>query len=1216
MVREQLEKLLRQRILVMDGAMGTMLQRYMLSEPDFRGERFADHAHNLQGNSDILCLTAPQIVLDIHRQYLEAGADIIETNTFTATPVSQRDYGTEELAYEICREGARLARQACDEFKTRTPDRPRFVAGSIGPTNVTASISPNVNDPGWRKVTFDELVASYYENARGLIDGGADILAVETIFDTLNAKAAIYAIRKLFRERGQTLPLLVSGTITDASGRTLSGQTTEAFWYSVEHANPLTVGLNCALGAEDLREYIETLSRLAPCYTHIYPNAGLPNELGSYDDTPESMAEVLRDFARRGFVNIVGGCCGTTPDHVKAFVAALKGCDPRPLPEPDTRLRLSGMEPLVIGPGSLFCNIGERTNVTGSKRFEKLILAGKYNDALEVARQQVESGAQVIDINMDEGMLDGAQAMRTLLNLAAAEPDIARVPFMIDSSKFAVIEAGLKCVQGKCIVNSISMKEGEAEFLRQARVCRDYGAAVVVMAFDEQGQADTLERKVEICKRAYELLTQNGFPAQDIIFDPNIFAVATGIEEHNGYAIAYIEATKQIKAACPGVHVSGGVSNLSFSFRGNDAVREAMHSAFLYHAIKAGMDMGIVNAGQLAVYEDIDPPLLERIEDVLFNRRPDATERLVEFAESVKGSKKAAAAEHEWRGLPVEQRISHALVHGIDKWIVEDTEEARKAYEQPIEVIEGPLMDGMNVVGDLFGSGKMFLPQVVKSARVMKKAVAHLIPFIEAANAGKRESKGKLVVATVKGDVHDIGKNIVGVVLGCNGYEVIDLGVMVPADKILKAAKEEGADMIGLSGLITPSLDEMVHVAREMQRTGLKLPLLIGGATTSRLHTAVKIAPQYSGPVAHVVDASRSVGVVSNLLSDNTREAFLRETAEDFERIRRRHQGSAEAHTLLPLAEARANAAKLEFAPVKPKHTGLQVFEDYPLAELADYIDWTPFFQAWELAGRYPRIFEDKAVGEHARTLFNDAQRLLQQIVDGRQLRARGVIGLWPAFREGDDIHVQGRVLHTLRQQIKRGEGKPNLALADFVAPRGTPDWVGGFCVTAGIGVDELVAKYKAEHDDYNAIMVKVLADRLAEAFAERMHERVRREFWGYAPAEQLSNEELIAEKYQGIRPAPGYPACPDHTEKATLFELLEATRHTGVTLTEHFAMHPTAAVSGLYFAHPQAQYFGLGKIGLDQVEDYAGRKGMSVEEAERWLAPNLGYEPTVMTQS
>ncbi|MCG3182612.1 MAG: Methionine synthase [Planctomycetes bacterium] len=1210
MVREQLEKLLRQRILVMDGAMGTMLQRYMLSEPDFRGERFADHKHNLQGNSDILCLTAPQIVLDIHRQYLEAGADIIETNTFTATPVSQRDYGTEELAYEISREGARLARQACDEFKTRTPDRPRFVAGSLGPTNVTASISPNVNDPGWRKVTFDELVVSYYENARGLVDGGADILLVETIFDTLNAKAALFAIRRLFREIGRELPLMVSGTITDASGRTLSGQTTEAFWYSVEHARPLSIGLNCALGAEDLREYIETLSRLAPCFTSIYPNAGLPNELGGYDDTPEYMAEVLADFARRGFLNIVGGCCGTTPEHVKAIAASMAKIDPRQPAEPDTRLRLSGMEPLVIGPGSLFCNIGERTNVTGSKRFEKLILAGKYNDALEVARQQVESGAQVIDINMDEGMLDGAAAMRTFLNLAAAEPDIARVPFMIDSSKFSVIEAGLKCVQGKCIVNSISMKEGEAEFLRQARICRDYGAAVVVMAFDEQGQADTLERKVEICKRAYKLLTEDGFSAQDIIFDPNIFAVATGIEEHNGYAIAYIEATKQIKAACPGVHVSGGVSNLSFSFRGNDAVREAMHSAFLYHAIKAGMDMGIVNAGQLAVYEDIDPPLLERIEDVLFNRRPDATERLVEFAEGVKGGKKAAAAEHEWRSLPVEQRISHALVHGIDKWIVEDTEEARKACEQPIEVIEGPLMDGMNVVGDLFGSGKMFLPQVVKSARVMKKAVAHLIPFIEAANAGKRESKGKLVVATVKGDVHDIGKNIVGVVLGCNGYEVIDLGVMVPADKILKAAKEEGADMIGLSGLITPSLDEMVHVAREMQRVGLKLPLLIGGATTSRLHTAVKIAPQYSGPVAHVVDASRSVGVVGNLLSANTREAFLRETAEDFERIRRRHQGSAEAHTLLPLAEARANAAKLEFAPVKPKHPGLQVFEDYPLAELVDYIDWTPFFQAWELAGRYPRIFEDKSVGEHARTLFNDAQRLLKQIIDGHQLRAKGVIGLWPAFREGDDIHVQGRVIHTLRQQIKRGEGKPNLALADFVAPRGTPDWVGGFCVTAGIGVDELVAKYKAEHDDYNAIMVKVLADRLAEAFAERMHQRVRREFWGYAPAEKLSNEELIAEKYQGIRPAPGYPACPDHTEKATLFELLEATKHTGVTLTEHFAMHPTAAVSGLYFSHPQAQYFGLGKIGLDQVEDYASRKGMNVEEAERWLAPNLGYEP------
>ena len=1224
MIREQLEKLIQQRILVMDGAMGTMLQRYMLSEPDFRGERFKDHAHNLQGNSDILCLTAPQIVLDIHRQYLEAGADIIETNTFTATPVSQKDYGTEEFAYEICREGARLAKQACDEFKKRTPDRPRFVAGSLGPTNVTASISPDVNDPGWRKVTFDELVESYYENARGLVDGGADLLLVETVFDTLNAKAALFAIRKLFREIGHELPLMISGTITDASGRTLSGQTTEAFWYSMEHAKPFSIGLNCALGAEDLREYIETLSRLASCYTSIYPNAGLPNELGGYDDSPEYMAGVLADFAERGFLNIVGGCCGTTPEHVKALVDALENIDPRTPAEPDTRLHLSGMEPFTIGPGSLFCNVGERTNVTGSKRFEKLILGGDYHTALEVARQQVENGAQIIDVNMDEGMLDSAVAMKTFLNLAAAEPDIARVPFMIDSSKFNVIETGLKCVQGKCIVNSISMKEGEAEFLRQARICRDYGAATVVMAFDEKGQADTLERKVNICKRAYKLLTDDGFPPQDIIFDPNIFAVATGIEEHNEYAINYIEACREIKAACPHAKISGGVSNLSFSFRGNEAVRESMHSVFLYHAIQAGMDMGIVNAGQLAVYEDIPKDLLERIEDVLFNRRADATERLVEFAENVKGRKKNDKQDLSWREDSVQKRITHALVHGIDKWIVEDTEEARQDFDRPIEVIEGPLMDGMNVVGDLFGSGKMFLPQVVKSARVMKKAVAHLIPYIEASSEGKRESKGKLVVATVKGDVHDIGKNIVGVVLGCNGYDVVDLGVMVPADKILKAAKEEGADIIGLSGLITPSLDEMVHVAREMQRVGMKLPLLIGGATTSRLHTAVKVDPQYDGPVVHVLDASRSVGVVSNLMSTTTREGFLAETAEEFVRIRRKHQGAGETQKLLKLSEARANAPKYRYAPIAPKQSGLHVLDDYPLRELAEYIDWTPFFQAWELAGRYPKIFDDKTIGEHARTLFADAQRLLNEIIEKKLLRARGVIGLWPANRNGDDIEVYtdesrdsiAATFRTLRQQIKRAEGKPNLALADFISPRGTPDWVGGFCVTAGIGVDELAAKYQNDHDDYNAIMVKALADRLAEAFAERLHQRVRTEFWGYASDESLTNEELIGEKYQGIRPAPGYPACPDHTEKGTLFQLLQATDNTSVQLTEHFAMYPTAAVSGLYFSHPEAQYFGLGKLSLDQIENYATRKGMTTEQIERWLAPNLSYEPAPVASS
>ena len=1220
MVEQQLKELLQQRIVVIDGAMGTMIQRFMLDDKDFRGTRFADHPRPLQGNNDLLCITNPGVIRDIHLQYLRAGADIIETNTFNANAISQADYGLEARCYEMNREAAAIAKAAVAEFLKSGGSGPRFVAGALGPTSATASISPNVNDPGWRKVTFDQLKQAYYDAARGLWDGGADILMVETIFDTLNGKAAIAALHQLFAEKGARRPVIVSGTITDRAGRTLSGQTAEAFWYSVEHAGAIAVGLNCALGAADLREHIETLSRVSHLYTSIYPNAGLPNAFGGYDETPQKMAQVLREFGQAGFYNIVGGCCGTTPEYIRAIAEAVRDLPPRRPPQQDTRLRLSGMEPFIHGPDSLFCNIGERTNVTGSRKFARLVKDGNFSDALDVAREQVASGAQVIDVNMDEAMLDSIAAMQRFLNLAAAEPDIARVPFMIDSSKFSVIEAGLKCVQGKCIVNSISLKEGQAEFLRQAAVCRSYGAAVVVMAFDEKGQADTVQRKCEIARRAYSLLTEKaGYPANDIIFDPNVFAVATGIEEHNEYAIAFIEATRRIKAELPYAKVSGGVSNLSFSFRGNDPVREAMHAAFLYHAIQAGMDMGIVNASQLAVYADIPKDLLERVEDVLFNRRADATERLTEFAEHFRAGKKAKVEDEAWRGTPVEERIRHALVSGNDKHIVEDTEEARLKYARPIEIIEGPLMDGMNVVGDLFGSGKMFLPQVVKSARVMKKAVAHLIPFIEAESQGKpREQKGRILMATVKGDVHDIGKNIVGVVLGCNGYEVIDMGVMVPADRILHEARERNVDVIGLSGLITPSLDEMVHVAREMQRTQVRLPLLIGGATTSRLHTAVKIAPQYEGPVIHVLDASRCVGVVSQLLSRTQREGFVADNEQDLARIRRKHQGSAAAHTLKPLADARANRFKAAASGIsKPAFSGVKVFDDYPLDDLLPCIDWSPFFQAWELAGRFPAILEDKKIGEHARTLYHDAQRMLGRMVNEKLVRARAVFGIWPANGRGDDIVVwadearskeAGR-FRTLRQQIDRGP-KPNFALADYVAPPGTPDWIGGFCVTAGIGLDELVRKFEKDHDDYSAILAKALCDRLAEALAERLHQRVRREFWAYAPGENLSNDELIAEKYRGIRPAPGYPACPDHTEKGELFRLLDATRHTGVTLTEHFAMFPTAAVSGLYFAHPDAEYFGIGKIGLDQVEDYAARKGFSIEQAERWLSPILGYEP------
>jgi 5-methyltetrahydrofolate--homocysteine methyltransferase len=1231
MQRSQLlHQQLRQRILILDGAMGTLIQSYNLGEADFRGARFAEHGRDLEGNNDLLNLTQPEVITAIHLAYLEAGADIIETNTFNANRISQADYGLESLSYEMNYEAARLACEAVSQF-TGGPsqpewDRPRFVAGALGPTNRTASLSPEVADPGARNVTFDELAVAYAEAARGLLDGGADILLVETVFDTLNGKAAIFGIQSVFAERDSAVPLMISGTIVDASGRTLSGQTTGAFYNSIRHADPLVVGLNCALGAEMFREYIGELARVADTYVSIYPNAGLPNEFGDYDDTPEQMAPILRDYAQRGLVNIVGGCCGTTPAHIRLFAESVRGLPPRPLPQIEPRCRLSGLEPLNIGRDSLFVNVGERTNVTGSARFARLILNGDYEEALAVARQQVENGAQIIDVNMDEGLLDSEKAMVTFLNLIAAEPDIARVPIMIDSSRWSVIEAGLKCVQGKAVVNSISLKEGEAEFVRQAQLVRRYGAAVIVMAFDEAGQADTAARKVAICRRAHQILTAKvGVPAADIIFDPNIFAVATGIEEHNDYAAAYFEAARQIKETLPHCLVSGGVSNVSFSFRGNNPVREAMHAAFLYHAIRAGMDMGIVNAGQLAIYEELEPALLERVEDVLLNRRPEATERLLEIAGSVKGQGAGKVQDLNWRQKPVGERLAYALVNGLNQFIVEDTEEARQQAGHPIEVIEGPLMDGMNVVGDLFGAGKMFLPQVVKSARVMKQAVAYLVPFIEAEKAANNDQrpKGKVLLATVKGDVHDIGKNIVGVVLQCNNYEVIDLGVMAPSTRILATARAEKVDMIGLSGLITPSLEEMGHVARELEREGFDLPLLIGGATTSKVHTAVKIAPHYGrGPVIHVVDASRAVGVVSNLLSDSQGDGFVADLRAEYENVRRQHQGKRARSRLVPLAEARQNRLPVDwqaYQPPVPAVTGLHVFADYDLAEISRAIDWTPFFQTWELAGRYPQILNDPAVGETARNLFSDAQRLLDRIIEQKLLTAKGVIGLFPAnATTEDDVELyadesrQGMVarFHCLRQQMEKPPGRANMCLADLVAPResGVPDYVGAFAVTTGLGLEQLVQQYEAAHDDYCAIMAKALADRLAEAFAELLHRRARREFWGYAPAEALDNEALIKEQYQGIRPAPGYPACPDHTEKGTIFELLDAPGHAAMSLTESFAMQPMASVSGYYFSHPDSAYFGLGRIGRDQVEDYARRKGMSVEEAERWLAPVLAY--------
>ncbi|WP_158825990.1 methionine synthase [Mucilaginibacter lacusdianchii] len=1222
-IREQLQK----RILVIDGAMGTMIQRYQLSEEDFRGERFKNHPSDLKGNNDLLNLTRPDVIKAIHAEYLEAGADIIETNTFSTQRISLADYHMEELDYELSYEGARLAREVADEYNLKTPDKPRFVAGAVGPTNRTASISPDVNDPGYRAVTFDILADAYYEQVRGLVDGGSDVLLVETIFDTLNAKAALFAIQRYAQESGKQLPIMISGTITDASGRTLSGQTVEAFWNSIRHANLLSVGLNCALGAKEMRPYLEELSTKAEVFISAYPNAGLPNEFGAYDETPHETAHQVDDFMQAGLVNIVGGCCGTTPDHIRCIAEKAAKYRPRVRPQVEPYLRLSGLEAVTITPESIFVNVGERTNITGSPKFSKLILAEDYEAALTVARQQVEGGAQVIDINMDEGMIDSEAVMVKFLNLVASEPDIAKLPIMVDSSKWTVIEAGLKCLQGKGIVNSISLKEGEDKFREYARKILSYGAAVVVMAFDENGQADNLERRIEICKRSYDILVNEiGFPPQDIIFDPNILTVATGLEEHNNYAVDFINATRWIKQNLPLAKVSGGVSNISFSFRGNNVVREAMHSAFLYHAIKAGMDMGIVNAGMLEVYQEVPKELLERVEDVLLNRRPDATERLVEFAETVKAKGKEIVRDEAWRNEPVEKRLSHSLVKGIVEYLDDDVEEARQKYPRPLEVIEGPLMDGMNIVGDLFGSGKMFLPQVVKSARVMKKAVAYLLPFIEEeklknADASQRSNAGKVLMATVKGDVHDIGKNIVGVVLACNNFEVIDLGVMVPAQRIIEEAKKQQVDIIGLSGLITPSLDEMVHFAKEMEREGFTIPLIVGGATTSRIHAAVKIAPNYSGPAIHVLDASRSVTVCSSLMNKDARDGYIQSIKDEYAKAREAHMNKRSDKRFVSIDDARNLRCQIDLngsVPPKPTFAGTKVFEAFPLEELVPYIDWTPFFHTWELRGSYPKIFEDKNVGQEARELFDNAQALLNRVIKENLLQANGVIGFWPANSVGDDIELysdESRTqllskIHTLRQQAEKAAGEPYYALSDFIAPKdsGVPDYFGGFAVTAGIGCDELVAQFEKDHDDYNSIMAKAIADRLAEAFAEKMHELVRREYWGYAKEEQLTNQDLIKEQYQGIRPAPGYPACPDHTEKTTLFELLKAEDNAHMHLTESLAMLPAASVSGFYFAHPQSRYFGLGKISKDQVEDYAKRKNMSVETVERWLSPNLNY--------
>ena len=1223
-----LQDVISRRILVLDGAMGTMIQQYDLAEEDFCGERFAGSSAPLKGNNDLLSITRPDVIEAIHVAFLEAGADIISTNSFGGSVISQADYRLEEAVRDINLESARIARAAADRYTALDPSKPRFVAGSIGPTNRTASISPDVNDPGYRNITFDLLVAAYAEQAEALIDGGADLLLTETVFDTLNCKAALFAITDVLDRRGLTTPIWVSGTITDASGRTLSGQTALAFWNSISHARPFSVGLNCALGAKELRPHIQELSTACDVFVSCHPNAGLPNEFGGYDQTPEETAEILGEFARSGFLNIVGGCCGTTPAHIAAVAEAVAGIKPRAVPEVERCTRLSGLEPFAIRPDSLFVNIGERTNVAGSARFARLITEGDFEAALEIGRQQVADGAQMIDVNMDEGMLDSEAAMTRFLNLTASEPDISRVPVVIDSSKWSVIEAGLKCLQGKGVVNSISLKEGEASFVEQARLVRRYGAAVIVMAFDEDGQADTAERKIEICTRAYRILTEQvGFPPEDIFLDPNIFAVATGIEEHSGYAIAYLEACRTIKATLPHALVSGGVSNVSFSFRGNDGVREAMHASFLYHAIDAGMDMGIVNAGQLAVYDDVPENLREAVEDVLFNRREDATDRLVELATTLKGKHKEERQDPAWRSRPVQQRLTHALTEGILDFIEEDVEEARLQAERPLDVIEGPLMDGMNRVGDLFGSGKMFLPQVLKSARVMKKAVGYLTPFIEAEKAGEggeRQYDGKLVLATVKGDVHDIGKNIVGVVLGCNNYEIVDLGVMVPAERILEAVRNESADAVGLSGLITPSLDEMAHVAQEMEREGLSIPLLIGGATTSKAHTASKIEPHYSGPTVYVNDASQSVGVTRSLLSPENRDAFAGGIRAEYVKIRDARASRATAKKIIPLEAARDARVNIEwerYSPPAPKKLGIEVFDNYPIRELAEYIDWGPLFKAWEMKGKFPDLFDDPVAGEVAKNLYDDAQALLERIAEEELLTAKGIVGLFPANMVGsDDVEIYAdenrrtvlAVTHHLRQQIAKAPGRPDICLADFVAPKdsGLSDYMGAFAVTAGIGIEKLCAEFEADADDYRSVLSKALADRLAEAFAERLHERIRKEFWGYASAEALTNKDLIQEQYVGIRPAPGYPACPDHTEKRTLFELLDVTNRIGIALTETFAMYPGASVSGWYFSHPQSAYYGLGKIGRDQVEDYARRKEMDVAEIEYWLAPNLAYDP------
>ncbi|MGV6859169.1 MAG: methionine synthase [bacterium] len=1216
---------LQQRILILDGAMGTMIQRHKLSEADYRGTRFADWHTDVQGNNDLLVLTQPQIIEGIHKEYLEAGADILETNSFNATRTSMSDYDMEELAFEINVEAARLAKKAAESYST--PEKPRFVAGVLGPTSRTCSISPDVNDPGYRNVTFDELVDVYSEATRGLIEGGADMILIETIFDTLNAKAAVFACKTVFEALRVDRPIMISGTITDASGRTLSGQTTEAFYNSLSHAEPISIGLNCALGPDLLRQYVAELSRVSGSFVSAHPNAGLPNEFGEYDMTPEEMAAEVAEWGSSGFINIIGGCCGSTPDHIRAIAEAVAGMAPRSIPEIPHECRLSGLEPLNIGKESLFVNVGERANVTGSAKFKRLILNEEYEEALDICRTQVENGAQVVDVNMDEGMLDGKAAMVRFLNLCASEPDISKAPMMIDSSKWEIIEAGLKCVQGKAIVNSISLKEGEEKFIREATLCRRYGAAVIVMAFDEEGQADTQARKVEICTRAYKLLTEQlNFPAEDIIFDPNIFAVATGIEEHNNYGVDFIEATSEIKRTLPYALISGGVSNVSFSFRGNNPVREAIHAVFLYHAIKAGMDMGIVNAAQLAVYDDLPEELRNTVEDVILNRDPEAGERLVDIAPKYMGDGSTGKEEENpaWRTWPVEKRLEHSLVKGITEYIDADTEEALANLGRPILVIEGPLMDGMNVVGDLFGAGKMFLPQVVKSARVMKKSVAWLEPYLEAEKAGcEVQTQGKILMATVKGDVHDIGKNIVGVVLQCNNYEVIDLGVMVPAETILKTAKEENVDIIGLSGLITPSLDEMVNVAKEMTRQGFTIPLMIGGATTSKAHTAVKIEPRYEHGAIYVADASRAVGVATTLLSEDGKPEFLADLREEYEQVRARRANKNEARNLIPLADAQANPTPIDWSstqPAAPLQPGITVLKDVPLEELVPFIDWTFFFHAWQLRGRYPKILDDPEKGEEARKLFKDAQAMLEKVIAEKWLSAHAVVGLFPANAVGDDIEIYTddsrqqvkETLHFLRKQGKQPAGSYNESLADYVAPRdtGLADYIGGFACTAGAGIDEHVARFENDHDDYSSLMLKALADRLAEAMAEWLHTKVRRKLWGYAASEALSNEELIAEKYEGIRPAMGYPASPDHTEKDLLWDLLDAENNTGIWLTESKAMVPTAAVSGLYFSHPLSRYFAVGKLNRDQVVDYAARKQMPVAEMEKWLGPNLAYEP------